>query len=183
MAPSVKFDFIDSRPSDQKVTGITGDAFGTVITLGDDAIRPASVEVFKGMLAQRLGMRLEGQTIRLEQFAVQIFMPHRVRNDQLDSLRASAAGVVNPLGEILTRFAQLGFESMQTKNLVGTRISGRINDRDFFMRHDEGFRKISEGDVHTVIAKAINGAVADIVRVAEMRSNSTVETDAKLPPI
>jgi hypothetical protein len=178
------FDFTDTRPSEQRVTGITGDPFGTIITLGDNAIQPSGVDVFKALLADRLGAQLEGQSVRLEQFAVQIFLPHSVRNAKIESLIAS--GDMNPFGAFFTHLeavftdpAQLGLGPAQKKSLVGTRISGRIGGHEFFMRHDEGFGKISEGDVHTVIAKAIDGAISDIAGVAELRSNSAVETDTR----
>jgi hypothetical protein len=168
-ARSATLDFVDSRPHDQRITGVTGDAFGTVITLGDNAIQPSGVEVFKALLADRLGARLEGHRVSLEQFAVQIFLPHSVPNAKIESLVAS--GNMDPLRAFFTHLeavftdpAYSGLAPPQTNKLVGTRISGRIGERQFLFRHDQTFRRISEGNVHTVIAKAIDGALSDIAR-------------------
>lgn len=167
--PAATVHFVDARPLDQKVTALTGDPFGTILTLGDDATGPRGIDVFERLLANRLGGQLEGKTITLDQFAVQVFFPYQVRNAEIDSL--IAGGVMNPLKVFLAhvkaapgQLAGLVGAQSQKSNLVGTRISGWVDGREFFVRHDEAFRTVSEHDVHRVIAKALDKAIAEIAR-------------------
>ena len=160
------FEIHDERPAEQRTSSKAKEAYGEVSRLGDDAMTPPGPELLKAWLGDKIGARLLGKKIVLSEFSVQVVDPAVQINEQgFNNAMASTPGA-NAVSGLLARWLIGGIESAKSDKTVGARIAGKFDGADFAARGGGSFKgRVSQANINSVIAQALEGAVIEIERL------------------
>jgi hypothetical protein len=160
------FEIQDERPAERRTSSKTNESYGEVSRLGDDAMTPPGPELLKAWLGDKIGARLSGKQIVLSEFSVEVVDPAVQINEQgFNNAMASTPGA-NAVSGLLARWLIGGIESAKSDKTVGVRIAGKFAGSDFAARGGGSFKgRVSQANINSVIAQALEGAVTEIERL------------------
>ena len=126
--------------------------------------------------------RLDGKTVVLQEFEIQIYEPD-VKIGPTNSAGTAGVPQASPgvaiLGTLLGHGMIYGFKSARNEKSVHTKISGTIGDQTFNASAYRTFRgRVSESDINSIVLKALDNLVTEVDKLTGPQPQESKDTAA-----
>lgn len=169
VTPMTSFVFVDQRPHERRQT-IHPEEQGDKLYFGDDAITPATSDLFKTLLEQRAGSLLSGKTVTLSDLTVTVEDPEV----SVDHDRVVNASLSVPGGPVLAPFAGAliyGIERARSEKWVSVGIEGSVDGVNFQASKADSYRgRVSEENILTTLLAVLEMAADEAMKAADRSS-------------